>query len=247
MPAPANERRPIDPNLPPDHPLEPGVARLRHPASPADRIAASEAALGPAKPPVIPDPGGGKSNFIAAARRAVQAAAGEAPARARPAEHRPRPKAGKIASLLRRHARSLIVGLSVMAIVLGTLHMAATWLRSSEEPEMEAPSRPEKSTPPTAAVPSPAPPDEAPAAAAPEKPPSGRQSASDTAPPPAALPAGMLLAIETARQAMNTPALKAANAAPEREQTAPSTQPPVAARHDAAPAPTAPAHTAPRR
>jgi localization factor PodJL len=59
LPAPANERRPIDPNLPPDHPLEPGVTRVRHPASPADRIAASEAALGPAKPPVIPDPGGG--------------------------------------------------------------------------------------------------------------------------------------------------------------------------------------------
>ena len=73
---PAAERRPIDPNLPPDHPLEPGfgATRGRSPGSPADRIAASEAALGPAKPPVIADPGG-KSNFIAAARRAAQAAA----------------------------------------------------------------------------------------------------------------------------------------------------------------------------
>jgi hypothetical protein len=52
------ERRPIDPNLPPDHPLEPSTAaRGRIGNSPADRIAASEAALGPAKPPVIPDPG----------------------------------------------------------------------------------------------------------------------------------------------------------------------------------------------
>ena len=244
VPAPANERRPIDPNLPPDHPLEPGVARLRHPTSPADRIAASEAALGPAKPPVIPDPGGGKPNFIAAARRAAQAAAGEAPARARPAEQPAGDsKAGKIASLLRRHARSLIVGLSVMAIVLGTLHMAATWLRSSEEPEMEAPSRPEKSTPPTAAVPSPAPPDEAPAAAAPEKPPSGRQSALAPAldPAPAAPPAsGMLLAIETARQAMNTPALKAANAAPVPTAPAHPAPAPVARAADV-PAPAAPA------
>ena len=248
VPAPANERRPIDPNLPPDHPLEPGVARLRHPASPADRIAASEAALGPAKPPVIPDPGGGKPNFIAAARSAAQAAAGEAPARARPAEQPAGDsKAGKIASLLRRHARSLIVGLSVMAIVLGTLHMAATWLRSSEEPEMEAPSRPEKSTPPTAAVPSPAPPDEAPAAAAPEKPPSGRQSALAPAldPAPAAPPAsGMLLAIETARQAMNTPALKAANAAPAPTAPAHPAPAPVARAADV-PAPAAPAAPAP--
>ena len=78
----AAERRPIDPNLPPDHPLEPGfsVTRGRTPGSPADRIAASEAALAGAKPPVIPDPGG-KSNFIAAARRAAQAAGRRRPAR----------------------------------------------------------------------------------------------------------------------------------------------------------------------
>ncbi len=60
---------PIDPNLPPDHPLEPG-SRGRVALAPADRIAGSRAAT----PPVIPDPGG-KSNFIAAARRAAQAAA----------------------------------------------------------------------------------------------------------------------------------------------------------------------------
>jgi localization factor PodJL len=80
---PAAERRPIDPNLPPDHPLEPGVSRGRYPATPADRIAASEAALGSMKPPVIPDPGG-KSNFIAAARRAAQAATNAAPVRTSP-------------------------------------------------------------------------------------------------------------------------------------------------------------------
>ena len=77
-PAPAAERRPIDPDLPPDHPLEPGAVRGRGTFSPAERIAASEAALGNVRPPVIPDPGG-KSNFIAAARRAAQAAMVEAP------------------------------------------------------------------------------------------------------------------------------------------------------------------------
>ena len=55
-PAPASERRPIDPNLPPDHPLEPGAGRSRGGNSPADRIAASEAALENVRPPVIPDP-----------------------------------------------------------------------------------------------------------------------------------------------------------------------------------------------
>ncbi len=44
------------------------------PPSAADRIAASEAAIG-SKPPVIADPGSGKTDFIAAARRAAQAAA----------------------------------------------------------------------------------------------------------------------------------------------------------------------------
>ena len=75
---PLSERRPIDPNLPPDHPLEPGAGRSRGGNSPADRIAASEAALENVRPPVIPDPAG-KSNFIAAARRAAQAAIVEAP------------------------------------------------------------------------------------------------------------------------------------------------------------------------
>jgi len=256
VPAPAPERRPIDPNLPPDHPLEPGVARGRHPSSPADRIAASEAALGPAKPPIIPDPGG-KSNFIAAARRAAQAAVGEAPARngARPADQATRGfKAGKLASLLRRHARSLIVALSVMAIVLGSVHMAATWFRSSDEADMDAASRPEQSTPPTAVAPAPAPPSEAPAATAPTNPPTnppaGRQSALvpglDTASAAAPAP-GVLLAIETARQAMAAPTPKAASAAaPEREVTGSVSQPPkpAVATAPAATAPTVPAQAA---
>src|SRR5580692_11245716 len=46
-------RKPIDPNLPPDHPLEPGsAAGPRAMPSAAERIAASEAAVGLAKPPI---------------------------------------------------------------------------------------------------------------------------------------------------------------------------------------------------
>ena len=230
-PAVAPERRPIDPNLPPDHPLEPGsgVTRGRHPGSAADRIAASEAALGPAKPPVIPDPGG-KSNFIAAARRAAQAAVGEAPARdgARPADQAPRGSTtSKLASLLRRHSRPLIVALSVLAIVSASLHMAATWFGTPDDAEADMASRSGQS-PLTAEAPAIA--NEAPASSVPAKPPAGRQSAlipaTDSA--TAAIPSpGVLLAIETARQAMTAPIPKAANAATvaEREVTGSLAQP----------------------
>ncbi len=67
------QRQPIDPNLPPDTPLEPGSGTPRHrPGSAAARIAASEAALGNARPMGLET--GGKSAAIAAARNAAKAA-----------------------------------------------------------------------------------------------------------------------------------------------------------------------------
>jgi localization factor PodJL len=70
---PRGQQRPIDPNLPPDTPLEPGsgVPRVK-PTSAAARIAASEAALGNLRH-VAAEPGG-KSAAIAAARNAAKAA-----------------------------------------------------------------------------------------------------------------------------------------------------------------------------
>jgi localization factor PodJL len=120
----AGPRAPIDPTLPPDHPLEPGSAsgRPRSHASPADRIAASEAALGSSKPPVIPD--GGKSNFIAAARKAAQAAALAAPSPAAAPEVSP----SALTSLSKKLAgrlRTLIVAGSVVAIVVGGVHVVS--------------------------------------------------------------------------------------------------------------------------
>ncbi len=141
------ERRPIDPSLPPDHPLEPGVARGRQPLTPADRIAASEAAIGAVKPPVIPDPGG-KSNFIAAARRAAQAAS-EAPVRtARTTEaagSKPAVTPTMFPSLLRKYARSLIIGASVLAIVLGSINIVMNWL--ADEPKAGTANGPTVSSP----------------------------------------------------------------------------------------------------
>jgi localization factor PodJL len=134
-PAP-HEHRPIDPNLPPDHPLEPGAMRGRTGNSPVDRIAASEAALGPVKPPVIPDPGGSKSNFIAAARRAAQAAnlesalRNEKPAPAPTTNNAPRSKAARGWG---NRVRSLLVAVSVVLIVLGSLHLVASLFGSSDE------------------------------------------------------------------------------------------------------------------
>ena len=126
-PAPAKAagpRAPIDPTLPPDHPLEPGSAagRPRNQASPADRIAASEAALGNSKPPVIPD--GGKSNFIAAARKAAQAAALVAPSPAATPEAPPSALAS-LSKKLTGRLRTLIVAGSVVAIVVGGVHVVS--------------------------------------------------------------------------------------------------------------------------
>ena len=67
------QRQPIEPNLPPDTPLEPGSGAPRmKPGSAAARIAASEAALGHARP--MAKETGGKSAAIAAARNAAKAA-----------------------------------------------------------------------------------------------------------------------------------------------------------------------------
>jgi localization factor PodJL len=133
-PAP-QEHRPIDPNLPPDHPLEPGAMRGRTGNSPVDRIAASEAALGAVKPPLIPDPGG-KSNFIAAARRAAQAANSESGVRAEKAAPAPATNnapAGQAAGGWGSRVRSLLVAVSVVLIVLSSLHLVVSLLGSSDD------------------------------------------------------------------------------------------------------------------
>ena len=92
----------------------------------------------------MPEPTG-KSDFIAAARRAARAAAAEAPARA-DARTTGQPASGfrvsTLASLVRRHARSLIVGLSAVAIVLGSLHLATRWSGCEPEDQGARPGQP---------------------------------------------------------------------------------------------------------
>jgi localization factor PodJL len=121
-PAPklAPEQRPFDPDLPADHPLEPGsgVPRGRGPASAAPRSAASEPA--PANP-AAPEPAA-KANFIAAARRAAQAAAAESAEPTEPAEERSQGGGGIAAAMGRR--RSLMIAAGVLLFGAGGLHVA---------------------------------------------------------------------------------------------------------------------------
>jgi localization factor PodJL len=132
-------RRPIDSSLPPDHPLEPGSSgsRRSHPGSPADRIAASESALVGIKPSVNPEPGG-TSNFIAAARRAAQAAGRDPSVQSGASGPREiASAAGKLASRVGK-LRALIAGTSAIVIVLGGLQIARTFLSSPQGTEADS-------------------------------------------------------------------------------------------------------------
>lgn len=146
----------VVPELPPDHPLEPGT-RPPGRTSPAERIAASESALSdlPAgkREPVS------TSSFIAAARRAAQAAAAAQPPEPKKApidkaKKKDKPKdtskppakvkdlAGPVVgaeadenvSTLGAKIRSLLVGASVVVIVLGTFKLAMSLLDSGSAP-----------------------------------------------------------------------------------------------------------------
>jgi localization factor PodJL len=117
-----SDRAPIAPDLPPDHPLEPN--RRQH--SPAERIAASQAALGAPHASGNPD-ADAKANFIAAARRAAQAASSQLTERT----ERRAPELVRRAqdddevpnNALGGHARFLLVAASVVMVVLGSLQV----------------------------------------------------------------------------------------------------------------------------
>jgi len=182
----APSRATIAPELPPDHPLEPGTRPTGRPASPSERIAASENAISEISTGT-PEPATA-SSFIAAARRAAQAAAAAPAANAKanskaargPAKA-PKAAAGdKQPSTITSKIRSLLVGASVVVIVLGTFKMAMTLLDSGSAPQ--PPAVENSSEPPAQAQPPAADPAAKPAAPAPAMPsmtaptPIGRQS-----------------------------------------------------------------------
>ncbi len=138
VPHVAQPRVVIAPELPPDHPLEPGTRPPGRAASPSERIAASESAISEipaaAKEPVS------TSSFIAAARRAAQAAAAAPPPdkAARGTLKTAAGGQGKESSTITSKIRSLLVGASVVVIVLGTFKMAMTLLDGGSAPQIPA-------------------------------------------------------------------------------------------------------------
>jgi localization factor PodJL len=149
-------RAPIDSTLPPDYPLEPGARN--QPKSAAERVAGAEAADAP-----VPAEGSSKSNFIAAARRAAQAAANAeksgrvtaATDAARSAATKPRfnfriPRPSGAPKPSR--TRPLLVGVSVVLIVLSGFRLAMNFLDGGETPSAEKSSvtvPPAETAPPT--------------------------------------------------------------------------------------------------
>jgi localization factor PodJL len=148
-------RAAIEPDLPPDHPLEPGTRPLARAASPSERIAASENAISEISPGSREQ--ASTSSFIAAARRAAQAAAAQ-PSKDNKTKRAASPKdpagdATKSSSTITSKIRSLLVGASVVVIVLGTFKMAMTLLDSGTAPSI--PESEISSEPPPAALPPP--------------------------------------------------------------------------------------------
>jgi localization factor PodJL len=128
---------PLNPDLPPDEPLEPGSGRPPMRANPAARIAASEAALGHARP-AQEAPAGGKSSFIAAARRAAQAAMQQEPAAPTPDPEAESTDTQPARGRVMRRVKSLFVAASIVAIVVGSVQFATNMLNLGRS---SAPSR----------------------------------------------------------------------------------------------------------
>ncbi|OSI21914.1 tetratricopeptide repeat protein [Bradyrhizobium canariense] len=137
----APTRAALAPELPPDHPLEPGTRPGGRVATPSERIAASESAI--SEIPAAPKEPVSSSSFIAAARRAAQAAAAQPPEKtgraAKASAGRAKDKGQEGGSTITSKIRSLLVGASVVVIVLGTFKMAMNLLDgSSSSPAPQA-------------------------------------------------------------------------------------------------------------
>jgi localization factor PodJL len=126
---PAAHNLPINPDLPPDEPLEPGSGPPKFRANPAARIAASEAALGGAGPAAS----GGKSGFIAAARRAANAALQTKSERAAPPPPPDHvldlddPDAPSLSAKMTKRIKSLFIAASLVAIAVGSVQIASNF------------------------------------------------------------------------------------------------------------------------
>jgi localization factor PodJL len=108
-----------------DHPLEPGSGRPGFGTHPGIRIAASEAALGVARPNSVTP--GSKSSFIAAARRAAQAASQDPKNRQARSESlkigggENAPVRAKVAT----RVKGMLLAASIVAIIVGSIQVTS--------------------------------------------------------------------------------------------------------------------------
>lgn len=189
----APPRAALAPELPPDHPLEPGTRPGGRVATPSERIAASESAI--SEIPAGPKEPVSSSSFIAAARRAAQAAAAQPEKTGRAAKagtDRSKETGKDGGSTITSKIRSLLVGASVVVIVLGTFKMAMNLLDGDGPPPapqamQNIPSEPAAPAPPPPVETKPATPEQVtPSMTSPT--PIGRQSQNNAAPAQAANP-----------------------------------------------------------
>ncbi|MBR0966373.1 SEL1-like repeat protein [Bradyrhizobium diazoefficiens] len=198
QPHTAPARAALAPELPPDHPLEPGTRPGGRVATPSERIAASESAI--SEIAAAPKEPVSSSSFIAAARRAAQAAAAqpEKPARGAKSATKSAAKAANAVrakdngqeggSTITAKIRSLLVGASVVVIVLGTFKMAMNLLDGGNAPPApqameDSSSAPAPQAPPVESKPA-APEQVTPSMTSPT--PIGKQSLNTAAPAPVA-------------------------------------------------------------
>jgi localization factor PodJL len=139
-------RTPIDPSLPPDHPLEPGLTgRARGSSSVSERTMASDASGST----LVAESSAGKPDYIAAARRAAQAAS-VAPAQGKNAT---KTGAGQPKTLTGR-LRTLAVAAAVVVIVVGGFHIISRLFDdgsgTSSPARIEPPPRPSATPSPQA-------------------------------------------------------------------------------------------------
>jgi localization factor PodJL len=143
-PLPPRDQAPINPDLPADHPLEPGSLAPRGSAVPpsTEPNAAPGTASGTGKTQLAAEPGG-KADFIAAARRAAQAATCNAAIGAQHTNTEKSPGAllGAIGSAISKRRRQLLIGICAFLIVVGVLNFAVSFLTSSNHRHMEPPRR----------------------------------------------------------------------------------------------------------
>lgn len=136
VPKVAQPRSAIEPDLPPDHPLEPGTRPTGRTALPSEPITASESAISEITVGTCEKPS--TSSFIAAARRAAQAAAAMGSSGDKSARSPLKAAADKVREpfTITSKIRSLLVGASVIVTVLGTITIAMTLIDGSSPQQM---------------------------------------------------------------------------------------------------------------